>query len=111
VARQPRTLLEHIYVRTRSMKATVRVGTLVTQWAIVRRDLGRRPMVSEYCEWWGISEATAYRELAEFRKAFPGEDGPDRIAAVLNDQGDELREKLTPAWVLSASPAGLVPAT
>lgn len=106
--RQPRTLLEHIYARTGSMRSTLRIGVLIQQWAIARRDIGRKPMVSEYCEWWRISEATAYRDLALFRKAFPGEDGPDRLAAALNVSADELREKLTPAWVLSASAAGLV---
>lgn len=105
---EPRTLLEVIYSRTGSLKATFRIGTLVQQWAMVRRDLGRRPMVEEYARWWKISERTAYRDLAEFAKAFPDEDGPDRIASVVNELGDELRAKLSPASILGLSPDAVV---
>lgn len=104
--RQPRTLLEHIYVRNGSLRDTMRIGQMVTQWAICREDLGRRPEVAEYAEWWRISERTAYRDLALFAKAFPQEDGPDRIAAAVWAQARARREKLTPAVALSSS-AGL----
>lgn len=110
MAREPRTLLEVIYVHTGSLRATMRVGMLVQQWALCRRDLGRRPMVEEYASWWKISERTAYRDLAAFAKAFPGEDGPDRIAVLLLANSDAIRAKLTPASVLASSPAGLLPA-
>lgn len=107
MARPPKTLLEHIYVRTGSLRATYRVGMLINQWAICRRDLGRRPEVSEYAAWWKISERTAYRELAEFAKAFPEEDYPDRIAVWLIERGDELLGNA--ARILSLPPGELLP--
>jgi hypothetical protein len=100
--REPRTLLEVIYVRTGSLRATYRVGELIQQWAICRRDLGRRPEVAEYADWWKMGERTAYRQLADFRKAFADEDGPDRIAVLLLARGDELVENA--ARVLSLPP-------
>lgn len=106
--REPRTLLEVIYARTGSFRATYRVGTLVQQWAICRRDLGRRPEVAEYAAWWKISERTAYRELADFAKAFPEEDGPDRIATWVADRGDELLQNAV--RFLSLSPGDLLTA-
>lgn len=103
--RQPRTLLEVIYARTGSLRSTFTVGLVIQQWAIARRELGRRPEVTEYAEWWKMSERSAYRELAAFRKAFPDEDGPDRIAAAVNELGDELVHDA--ASVLSLPPSAL----
>jgi len=102
--------MEHIYARTGSMRHTLRISVLIQQWALVRRDLGRRPTVEQYYEWWKQSERTAYRDLALFREAFPDEDGPDRIAQWLNQRADELTEKLTPAWILSVPIAELAAA-
>jgi hypothetical protein len=106
--REPRTLLEVIYSRTGSLRATYRVGMLIQQWALCRRDLGRRPEVTEYAAWWKISERTAYRELAEFAKAFPEEDYPDRIALAILARGDELLENA--ARILSLAPSEVVAA-
>jgi hypothetical protein len=108
MAREPRTLLEVIYVRTGSFRSTFRVGTLIQQWAICRRDLGHRPEVTEYATWWKISERTAYRDLAEFARAFPEEDYPDRIALWLLDRGEELLDNA--ARILALSPGELLPA-
>lgn len=105
--REPRTLLEHVYVRTGGLRATYRVGMLIQQWAIVHRDLGRRPTVAEYANWWKVTERTAYNQLADFAKAFPDEHGPDRIAEALLERADELRADFTPAWVLGSSPAAV----
>lgn len=106
--RPPRTLLEVIYAQTGSLRATYRVGTLIQQWAICRRDLGRRPEVAEYASWWHLSERAAYYSLSDFRKAFPDEDGPDRIALSLLDRADELVENV--AGILSLPPGELSPA-
>lgn len=106
--REPRTLLEVIYWRTGSLRTTYRVGLLIQQWAVCRRDLGRRPEVTEYAAWWKISERTAYRQLADFAQAFPEEDYPERIALWLIDRGDELVENA--ALILSLAPAELAAA-
>ena len=77
------TLLEVIGERTGSLRRTYQVGKVITQWAMVREDLGRRPMVHEYATWWKVSERTAWREMARFSEAFPEEDGPDRLAQLV----------------------------
>lgn len=46
-----------------------RVIQLVMAWAIVEEELGRRPSVDEYAEWWGENRATAFRDVALFREA------------------------------------------
>jgi len=67
--------------------ATKRVGvrsgfkavTYMVAWQIVRDDLGHDPTVAQYADWWRESQATAYREQALFREAFPEERTPARL--------------------------------
>lgn len=64
------------------------VGTLMS-WAIAEAMLGRplgdgqgvTAAVEEYSSWWKQSRRTTFRELAAFRKAFPSEESPARLAA------------------------------
>lgn len=98
-------MLELVQAQTGSLRKTFRVGKVISQWAIVRQDLGRRPFVHEYADWWKVSERTAWREMALFAEAFPHEDGPDRLAEWVLDHADgEVDE----GSALSGPPPGLV---
>lgn len=90
-----RTLLEAVYEQTGSMRDTVKIGMTLTCWAVVRQDLGRAPLVREYADWWKVSERTAWREMALFTKAFPGEENPDRLAQLVlaNANGRRLQKR------------------
>jgi hypothetical protein len=105
VARPPRTLLEVAYVNSCSFRTTTRAGLLLAQWALCRRELGRRPTVEEYADYWKEGIATAYRQLAAFREAFPGVDHDELAQAVLAYRGEDVDE----ATAL-ASPPDLLPA-
>ncbi len=41
------------------------------------------PTQAEYAAWWKISERQAQREWELFKRAFPGEESPDRIAQLM----------------------------
>ncbi len=85
--RQPRTVIDYAYASTHSLRAAYKVGLLVEEWRRCRLELGdRRPMVSEFATWSHVSEQQVYKRLAEFRRVFPGQDGPDAIAAYLNER-------------------------
>jgi hypothetical protein len=57
----------------------------------VRDDLGREPTAEEYAKWWKESPATAYREQALFRQAFPDEQNPARLLDVAAEQANVRR--------------------
>lgn len=102
--RPPTTVLELVQARTGSLRKTFQVGKVIAQWAIVRQDLGRRPYVHEYADWWKVSERTAWREMARFADAFPEEDGPDRLALLVLAAAPD---RLTEATALSLPIAGV----
>ncbi len=78
MARAPRTLLEIATRRVGLYKATKALAVMV-QWQVAREDLGHEPTTQEYRDWWKVSTATAYRDLARFREAFPSEQTPGRL--------------------------------
>ena len=45
-------------------------------WGIAREVLKHDPTVEEVAEWWNMSDRTAYRNHATFKKAFPMLDSP-----------------------------------
>lgn len=68
----------------RAMKAM----TYMIAWDHVRDDLGHEPTAEEYAAWWKESPATAYREQALFRQAFPGEQNPARLLDLAAEQAN-----------------------
>ncbi len=91
--------------RMAQVKATVKGAHAVSflwTWAYTMRKLGRPPTRAERAAEWKQSEREVYRDLALFRKAFPGEESPDRLAAWMNDQSDELVKRAADALRLIA---------
>lgn len=97
-AKRPVTLLEYLYREMGYRKGT-RVAAFIVAWGIYadtldesvsvpgerRRREGKRSHMDGYISYWKMSRATAYRELAMFREAFPGDEYPDRVWALVTD--------------------------
>ncbi len=75
---RPLTLLEYAHRRV-GLRNSMRVMTYMVSWQIAREDLGYEPTAEQYGQWWKESPATAYREQALFRQAFPNESNPARL--------------------------------
>lgn len=73
--------------------AGIRIGSraiaCLMSWAMAEGALGRplgdgqgvTAAVEEYSSWWRQSRRTTFRDLDAFRRAFPSEDTPARLAA------------------------------
>lgn len=62
----------------------------MASWDHARREMFAESLTPEqYAEWWKDSRATAYRQQANFREAFPGESTPDRLLDIAAAQWDE----------------------
>lgn len=72
---RPPTWLEVAVHNAGVFKAATAI-TWAWVWGITRADLGHDPSVEEVAEWWGASVRTCYRDLAAFRKSFPGLSDP-----------------------------------
>ena len=60
------------------------------------------PTQAEYARYWKQSERSAQREWDRFRKAFPNEEGPERLAKLLVTQySKRLREREDPSIAFS----------
>lgn len=60
--------------------SATKVLVFMMSWANTTQRLGHPPAsIEEYANDWGKSVRSAYRELALFRKALPGETDPTRI--------------------------------
>jgi len=73
------------------LRKAMKVLTYMTAWEHVREDLGRAPTAEEYAKWWRESNATAYREQALFRQAFPDESTPARLLDLATEQANVRR--------------------
>jgi hypothetical protein len=69
-----RIAASHVGLR-RGLRA---LGFMVA-WDMCREALGHEPDVQEYAAWWKEATSTAYRDMALFKEAFPGEDTPSRL--------------------------------
>lgn len=72
-----------VTIQRAGVRKASRVGSFVLAWTTVHADLGHRPSVEEYAEWWKVSPATAYREQAEFREVWPEFLTPSDVALAL----------------------------
>ena len=87
------------------------IGIVAALCVCAQRTDGDWPSQRDYAAYWDMTERTAQREWALVRAAFPGEDGPDRIArAVYAEAGKRISS--SPATALSLRvPDGLALAT
>lgn len=76
--------------RIATLKATKKAAEAITTVACLAicADKGAGvdggwPTQAQYADWWNITERQAQREWELFKRAFPGEESPDRMAQVL----------------------------
>jgi hypothetical protein len=82
VPRKKENELLGVYLfRSIGMRRGTRAASFLVAWGIYSDSLGPEgsPNMYGYESFWGISTATAYRERADFLRAFPGENTPERI--------------------------------
>ena len=74
-----RTVLQHAINNVGGYNGSKAVAHALC-WHITRGELGRPPTVEQYADSWKVSRATAYRERANFRLAFPEFASPTELA-------------------------------
>src|SRR4051794_40374520 len=80
------TLLEFVYARTRNLRKTGRVVTLISTWDLQRRLQEVDSLtVDDYCEYWNEKRSTVYLHREEFREVF-GHDDVDRVVTLVQAQ-------------------------
>ena len=95
--------------RWKASRNAATVGQTVCMLVIAFQRLGHWPTQVEYAEEWNISVRTAQQQWVLFRRAFPGEQSPDRIAKELAlSVGDLITER---SGLTIPAPAELLAAT
>lgn len=93
-----------------SMRANVAAAeacAVILKLAEARAALGSWPSQADYAKHWRISERSAQREWAKFRRGFPNETDPERLARWLYS---EVSDRLDRTSVLTVTaPRDLVP--
>jgi len=97
MARQPKTLMELMYVRSEGsafsrFKETGRVFSLITLWSMAQVDLDTNDVAMEQFKEWAAdmqSASTTERQMRSFRSIFKGEQNPNRIAQSLRRQAEK----------------------
>lgn len=92
-----------------SMKQAADVCGLLWALANSTHHLGHYPSQAEYAAEWKISERTAQREWALFKRAFPTEESPERLARWLLSESSRRIEDASSALAVTA-PSDLIPA-
>lgn len=92
------------------MRASLEAARAITTvWALAAcaESLGHWPTQVEYAEHWQVSDRSAQREWADFRRAFPDEETPDRLAQVVraNVIGQRLKRASAAFGVPFEAPA------
>lgn len=109
MSRAPKTLMEIFYVRTNSFRDTAKLYKLCSNWAAAEIYLGKDELgIEEFVHWAadGVqSRAETHRQLALFRKAFPGHRDPNKV--VRDFELTRFGAKLKPTSVV---PSAAVPA-
>lgn len=94
-ARQSPTIME-VALRHAGFRKGYRACMYLAQWGVAADALGSQPNSREVADWWAESRATAYRNEACFREAFPGQSPADLWALVSVSAGEAL-EVVVPA--------------
>jgi hypothetical protein len=92
-----------------SMKQAADVCGLLWALANTTHKFGHYPTQAEYAAEWKVSERTAQREWALFKRAFPSEESPERLARWLLSEASRKIDDASSALSVAA-PADLVPA-
>jgi hypothetical protein len=90
--------------KVRYMTNAARVMTLLWQLAYCAHQLEHYPTQAEYAEYWKITDRTAQREWALFRRAFPEEESPERLAQWLRAEMSKRIDQHTSALAVAAPP-------
>jgi hypothetical protein len=80
--RGPRTWAQ-LFAQRVGVRKAAKVIAFVATYHATQQELGRPPSMEEYAEDWGISRATAFRDLALFREAQPFFDQPAGFIAAV----------------------------
>ncbi len=83
---KPTTQLVVFMVHKVGMRDAVKVGSFIVAWGAVVRKLDREPTYQEYCDFWGSSRASYYRERLLLRKVWPKDENPQRVWQWVEDQ-------------------------
>jgi Txe/YoeB family toxin of Txe-Axe toxin-antitoxin module len=104
-----RNLREQGYGPVRAMKAAADALAIAGALAIAATQQDGFPTQAEYANYWKQSERSAQRDWERFRKAFPGEDGPERLArALVTDYSRRLsHQDPSVAFAMPATVLGL----
>lgn len=94
------------------MKATpkaARACATIVALARAAEALEHWPTQVEYGDYWRIDERTVQREWAAFRRAFPTEESPDRLARWLRAEVTGRLDRRSPQVFSLPVPAELLP--
>jgi hypothetical protein len=103
------SLVESGVGHIRALKQAADAVEPVALLAIARHTSGRWLSQAEYAQAAGISERTAQRQWAAFRKAFPQEQSPEHFARVMYAEYDRRLEDRS-TLIVSPAPRELQPA-
>lgn len=99
------------YGTVQAMKKAAEACTTIACLAIaaINSDEGF-PSQLDYAAYWKLSERTAQREWALFKKAFPGEESPERLARwLMSEYASRLSKRQDASVAFSAeAPATLL---
>jgi hypothetical protein len=90
--------------RVRCLTNAGKVVALLWSLAYCTHKIGHYPTQLEYSEYWGITDRTAQREWALFRRAFPEERSPERLARWVLSEVSGRIENESSALSVSAPP-------
>jgi hypothetical protein len=93
-----RDSLLNLAVRNAGVMKGAQAASVVVAWAVAVEDLGHElgadegghlsAAIREYAAYWKQSERTVWRELDRFKRAFPGEPTPARLAQIVRREAD-----------------------
>ena len=72
-----------VTIQRAGLRKASSIGAFIIAWLTVHHELGERPTVEQYADWWKVSRATAYREQAEFREVWPEFLTPSDVAVTV----------------------------
>jgi hypothetical protein len=97
-----RSLLEVAIARAGIVKGAQATEVVVT-WAIAQNRLGHplgetdtgslSAAIREYAAYWKMSERSAWNKLKLFKRAFPNEESPARLASLVSEAVDERQAR------------------
>ena len=98
-------LMAVAYANSGSFRRAGRAMATLISWGVAEAKLDRplgddvqgrghtMAAIREFSDWWKQSERTTQRDLAAFREAFPSEDTPARLAALLRERRASMKSQ------------------